>query len=313
MTALKEKPKTEYQDLKLAEFLRHLGAERRLSPKTLEAYQRDLAAFFGFLTGHLDDPLTLSALQALGLRDFRSYMAQRRRGSAGLGSNSLARNLSALRTYFRFLKRNYNIDNDAINLLQGPKVKKPLPKPISPDDSRKLVNVGASVDKRAWVQSRDSAVLLLLYGAGLRISEALSLKANILPIGESLRITGKGNKTRIVPILPIIKKAIVQYIDLCPHPLTPNQALFRAIRGGALSPRSVQKTVQKLRSSLGLPETTTPHALRHSFATHLLAGGGDLRTIQELLGHASLTSTQVYTDVDATRLMNVHMATHPRS
>lgn len=294
-------------------FLAHLGGERRLAGKTVEAYQRDLAAFFGFMAGHWEQTLRLNDLSRISITDFRSYMANRRRGEDGLSAASLARNLSALRTFFRYAERRWDIKNDAVGLIRGPRPARRLPKPISVQASQKLLDHAATSDKRQWVAARDTAVLTLLYGAGLRISEALSLTGKDFPLGTSLRITGKGGKTRLVPILPVINDAIGHYVSLYNQPLAPDEPLFRAIRGGALGPRPIQAKIRHLRGALGLPDTTTPHALRHSFATHLLAGGGDLRTIQELLGHASLSTTQVYTDVDAASLMKIHSAAHPRA
>lgn len=297
----------------LEQFCTHLSAERRLSDKTVIAYQHDISTFLGFMGEHLGKQLRLGDLAALNIRDFRSYMAHRRRGADGISASSLARNLSALRTFFAYIERNWSIKNNAIDLIRGPKPARSLPKPISVSASQELLTAVNTMDPRPWIAARDMAVILLMYGAGLRISEALSLTANDLPLSDSIPITGKGNKTRIVPLLPIIQQAVEQYADLCPHPLETHNPIFRGVRGGPLGPRTVQKTIEILRGALGLPETTTPHALRHSFATHLLAGGGDLRTIQELLGHASLKSTQVYTDVDASSLMRIHAAAHPRA
>ena len=294
-------------------FLAHLGGERRLASKTVEAYQRDLSVFFGFMTNHKGRTLGLNDLAAISITEFRSYMAGRRRGSDGLSPASLARNLSALRTFFHYVERRWDIKNDAIGLIKGPRLAKRLPKPISIEASKELLAETAISDKRPWVAARDTAVLTLLYGAGLRISEALSLRVSDTPFSDSVRMLGKGGKTRLVPLLPIISEAVETYMSLCPFALAPDDFLFRAIRGGPLGPRPIQAKIRVLRGALGLPETTTPHALRHSFATHLLAGGGDLRTIQELLGHASLSSTQVYTDVDAASLMRIHSAAHPRA
>ncbi len=294
-------------------FLQHLRGERRLAGKTVEAYQRDIATFLGFLTVHLGKNPDLRAITNLSSLDFRSYLAHRRSGTKGLSSTSLARNLSALRTFYRYIERRWDLKNDAIGLIKGPKPKKRLPKPISVSASRDLLAATELSDDRPWVAARDTAVITLLYGAGLRISEALSLTPQILPLRDSLRIEGKGGKTRLVPILPVINQAITTYTDLCPFVLETAKPLFRGIKGGTLGARAIQKKIRHLRSALGLPETTTPHALRHSFATHLLAGGGDLRTIQELLGHESLSTTQVYTDVDTAGLLNVHKRAHPRA
>ena len=289
-----------------------------MAEKTVEAYQRDISFFFDFLREHMGKSILLHDLKTLNIQDFRSYLAFRRRGKNGLSTKSIARNLSALRTFFHYTERNWGIKNNAIGLIQGPKAEKSLPKPISIEDSQILLEAVNTAGPnncsgtKLWVSARDTALFLLLYGAGLRISEALSLTTADLPLGDSIRITGKGGKTRLVPLLPVIPEAVDKYIDLCPHVLA-GTFLFRGVRGGTLGPRCIQKTIVSMRSFLGLPETTTPHALRHSFATHLLAGGGDLRTIQELLGHASLKSTQVYTDVDASSLMKIHAGAHPRA
>ncbi len=294
-------------------FLAHLAGERRLADKTVEAYQRDLAAFLGFMTSHWGRALHLEDLAAITITDFRSYMAKRRRGENQLSAASLARNLSALRTFFRYVERRWDIKNHAIGLLKGPKPQKRLPRPISILASKALLNQSKTSDKRPWVAARDTAVITLLYGAGLRISEALSLRGSDTPLGDSMMITGKGGKTRLVPLLPVIRRAVADYVRLCPYAVEADKPLFRAIRGGGLGPRALQEKIQILRGALGLPETTTPHALRHSFATHLLAKGGDLRTIQELLGHASLSTTQIYTDVDAKSLVAIHASAHPRA
>jgi integrase/recombinase XerC len=290
-------------------FLDHLAGERRLSPKTVEAYGRDISDFQSFLSRHLGAPAGLRALGALAPTDFRAYLAHRRSG--GLGSASIQRLLSALRTFFRYIERRWNVANSAIALIKGPRAKRPVPKALSVDGAKDLVRAGTQSSD--WVEARNGAVLSLAYGAGLRISEVLSLTTDALPLGETIMIVGKGGKSRLVPLLPAVRDAVTHYIDLCPHTLDAGTPIFRGVRGGALGPRTVQGEVQKLRGALGLPETATPHALRHSFATHLLAGGGDLRTIQQLLGHASLSTTQRYTDVDAERLRKVHAAAHPRA
>jgi len=306
-------PKNMAPDLALAKFCAHLKGERRLADKTVEAYQRDISTFLNFIVEHLGRPVNLGELAILNIRDFRSYLSLRRRGTHGLSASSLARNLSSLRMFFRYIERNWDIKNDAIDLIRGPKVNNPLPKPISVQASKDLIKTANICDPRPWVAARDMSVILLMYGAGLRISETLSVLVSDLPLGESINIIGKGSKTRLVPLLPIIRVAVENYAQLCPFVLKQNDALFRGVRGGPLGARAVQKTIEILRANLGLPESMTPHALRHSFATHLLAGGGDLRTIQELLGHASLSSTQVYTDVDASSLMKTHAGAHPRA
>ncbi|NNC37376.1 MAG: tyrosine recombinase XerC [Acidimicrobiales bacterium] len=294
-------------------FLSHLQGERRLSAKTVEAYQRDISGFLGFMTSHLGKTIQLEDLHTLKTTDFRSYLANKRSGPSGLSSASLARHLSAIRTFYRYLQRRWDIKNDAIGLIKGPKAKKRLPKPISVVASKELIDAASTSDKRPWVAARDTAVLTLLYGAGLRISEALSLTIDDYPLADSLRMTGKGGKTRLIPVLPVVAEAVSVYVELCPIVFEAGSPLFRGIKGGKLGPKAIQDKIRLLRAALGLPETTTLHALRHSFATHLLAGGGDLRTIQELLGHASLSTTQVYTDVDAESLMKIHSTAHPRA
>ncbi len=293
-------------------FCEHLSGERRLSEKTVEHYHRDISAFLAFMEQHLGKTIRLSDLKTLKALDFRAYLSHRRRGEKPLSASSVARHLSALRTFFKYLDRRWDIKNEALATVKGPKVKRSLPKPLSESGARELVETGTCTDERPWVEARNIAVMMLLYGAGLRISEALSLTVADLPLGQAISLKGKGNKTRVVPILPQIAKAVERYMSLNPHVLGAEDVIFRGIRGGPLSARQVQLDIQRLRGFLGLPETATPHALRHSFATHLLAGGGDIRTIQQLLGHESLSTTQRYTDVDIAALRRVHKAAHPR-
>ena len=302
----------------LAIFLSHLSGERRLSDKTVEAYQRDISAFLGFMASHLQETLHLARLADLKPIDFRAYLAHRRRGDSPLSASSVQRQLSAIRTYYRYLERRWDVKNAALPLIKGPRAKRPLPKPLSVSGASELTGLknkdGETLPLPTdWIEARNSAVLALCYGAGLRISEALGLTPQDLPLGRSLSLTGKGGKTRLIPILPPIKRMVEHYVKLCPYPLKADGSIFFGARGKALSPRIIQGEVQRLRGHLGLPETATPHALRHSFATHLLAGGGDLRTIQQLLGHESLSTTQRYTEVDAAALMNVHRKAHPRA
>jgi len=294
-------------------FLAHLAGERRLSDKTVEAYQRDLSSFLGFIAEHLEADLNLSHLVDLKAQDFRAYLAARRRGNAPLSAASIQRQLSALRTFYRYIERRWDAANAALPLLKGPRAKRPLPKALSIEGAKTLITADSFDDKDPWIEARNQAVLALCYGAGLRISEALGLTGTDMPLTDRLAMTGKGGKTRIVPILPVIRKAVTRYLELCPHTPPVGEPIFRGTRGGVLHARIIQGEVQKLRNALGLPESATPHALRHSFATHLLAGGGDLRTIQQLLGHASLSTTQRYTDVDAAALIKTHRAAHPRS
>ena len=295
----------------MADWLTWLAMERRYSPHTTAAYRRDIAAFFAFLAEHLGHSPGLQDLAGLSAADFRGFLAARQRD--GAGRTSVARYLSSLRGFFRHLDRRDLGRNAALGSLRGPRVPASLPKALSAEEAREAVAAVADGDGPAWAARRDTAILLLLYGCGLRIGEALGLRRWDAPLGESLRILGKGNKERIVPVLPVVAEAVARYIDACPRPLPGDGPLFVGVRGGPLQPAVVQKRVRELRRVLGLPETATPHALRHSFATHLLAGGGDLRTIQELLGHASLSTTQRYTAVDAGRLQAVYQAAHPRA
>ena len=294
----------------LAAFHAHLAGERRLSARTLEAYGRDLAGFAGFLAHHLGHGLTLGDLAGLKPSDLRAWMADRRRD--GLSARSLARELSAVRTFFGYVRRRWSLENTAISLVESPKLTRSKPKPVSEEAARELIAETRRTGAPDWVEARDAAVLLLLYGCGLRISEALGLTGQSRPLGDTLRVIGKGEKTRIVPVLPAVREAVERYAYLCPFDLEAGQPLFRGVRGGGLGARAIQKSMELLRNRLGLAATATPHALRHAFATHLLAHGGDLRAIQELLGHESLSTTQVYADVETSRLMAVYDQTHPR-
>jgi len=295
----------------LTAFLRHLEGERRLSPRTVEAYNRDLSGWSQFLTAHLGQPPTLSDLQTLSGPDWRAFLADRRRD--GVSARTIQRSLSAVRTFFGYARRRWGLDNPALGLVETPKAPRRKPRPVSVTAAKALIKQAEQSDGPVWVGARDAAVLSLLYGGGLRISEALALTGRDHPLPEVLRVEGKGGKTRIVPILPAVRQAVTAYVNACPFDLEPDQPLFRAVRGGPVQARALQAAMQKLRSRLGLPATATPHALRHAFATHLLANGGDLRTIQDLLGHASLSTTQVYAEIEASRLMAVHAATHPRA
>jgi integrase/recombinase XerC len=289
-----------------------LGDERRLSGHTLDAYERDTRQFLAFLTAHLGGPTTMKDVQALRPADFRAFLAARRRD--GAGARSLGRNLAGLRSLLRYLEKKGLVNAAGATAVRSPKQPKSLPKPLSDNQAINVVSNEAQLHDEPWIAARDAAVLTLLYGCGLRISEALDLLPSDLRSGAtSLRITGKGNKTRIVPLLPVVVEAVDTYRKLCPYRLDPASPLFRGARGGKLQAGIIQRGMQKLRSAFNLPDSATPHALRHSFATHLLAGGGDLRTIQELLGHASLSTTQVYTGVDASRLLEVYDRAHPRA
>jgi integrase/recombinase XerC len=293
-----------------------LMAERRASRHTADAYSRDLAAFLSFLTHHNGTEPDLAALREIRAADARSYLAHRT--AAGLSRTSMARNLSTLRNFFRFLDRNGTVHNPAVNAVKTPRVPRSVPKALSEDDAVAAIREANALQDEPWLAARDTALLLLLYGCGLRISEALSLTcadlAGLSSGGDgTFRILGKGNKERIVPVLPIVREAIAAYREICPFASAPKAPLFVGARGRVLNPGVVQRQVRRLRALLGLPDSATPHALRHSFATHLLAKGGDLRTIQELLGHASLSTTQRYTDVDVGRLNTVYKAAHPRA
>lgn len=293
-------------------WLAQLTEERRLADKTAEAYQRDLRQFLGFLTVHLGGPPRISDLADLRPLDLRAFMAERRR--EGAGARTLGRGLAGIRSFLRHLERKGLANAAGAAATRAPKQPKSLPKPLSARDARRVVDADLQLSDEPWIAARDAAVLTLLYGCGLRISEALGLTRNDIPRdGETLRITGKGGKTRIVPLLPVARSAIRDYLELSPFHPAADAPMFRGARGGHLQPAIVQKTMRALRSALDLPETATPHALRHSFATHLLAGGGDLRTIQELLGHASLSTTQVYTGVETSRLLEIYDRAHPRA
>ncbi len=298
-----------------AAWLAHLGAERRLSGKTLDAYARDLRQFLAFLTEHRGRPTDLATIGDLTPQDIRAFMAKRRHD--GVAGRSLMRQLAGLRSFFRFLDREGVASAGAFATIRAPRLAKGLPKPLPAGAARAVTDAQTRAGdvREPWVLARDAAVFGLLYGAGLRISEALSLRRSDAP-GEtvaSLRITGKGGRMRHVPVLPQVRRLIDGYLAVCPFALPPGGPLFVGARGGPLGPRPIQLAMAALRGALGLPDTATPHALRHSFATHLLARGGDLRTIQELLGHASLSTTQIYTAVDTAHLMASYRAAHPRA
>lgn len=296
-------------------WLTSLAKERRLSPKTVEAYARDLRQFLTFLTQHLGEQPSIRAILGLKPLDIRSFLASRR--MKAVGSRSLMRQLSALRSFARYLEREGHGTASAFAAIRSPKTDKNLPRPLSASSAVAVTDkeARASEDRKPWILARDAAVLSLLYGAGLRISEALGLQRRDAPVSgvDSITVTGKGGKVRSVPVLPAIQRAVEEYLHLCPYAIPPEGPLFLGARGGPLSPRIIQMAVEELRGALSLPDSATPHALRHSFATHLLARGGDLRGIQELLGHASLSTTQLYTKVDAARLMDAFDAAHPRA
>jgi integrase/recombinase XerC len=290
-----------------------LASERRLAALTVEAYERDTRQFLAFLTGHLGGAPGIADIADLRPADLRAFLAQRRSG--GAGSRTLARGLAAIRSFLRFLERRGQASAAGAKALRAPKQPKSLPKPLTAADARQVVGAEGQLAEEPWIAARNAAVLTLLYGCGLRISEALGLNGDAFSRGNetALRVTGKGGKTRLVPVLPAACEAVAAYRKLCPFHLAPDGPLFRGAKGGRLDPAIIQREMKKLRSALGLSETATPHALRHSFATHLLGRGGDLRTIQELLGHASLSTTQIYTGVDTSRLLEVYRSAHPRA
>jgi integrase/recombinase XerC len=299
----------------MARWLSHLGAERRLSPKTLEAYGRDLRQCLDFLCAHWGERVTLKRFAALEATDIRAFMAMRR--ADDIAGRSLMRALAGLRSFGRFLEREGKGKVGALSAIRAPKVAKSLPKPLPMASAKRLADADerAGEERETWILARDAAVMALLYGSGLRISEALGLKRREVPRpgeGDVLVVTGKGNKTRMVPVLQNVLALVQEYVAMCPHALPPEGPIFVGARGGPLSPRIIQLAMERLRGALGLPDSATPHALRHSFATHLLSRGGDLRAIQELLGHSSLSTTQVYTGIDSERLLEVYASAHPR-
>ncbi len=295
-------------------WLGQLGAERRMSAKTLDAYERDVRQFLQFLAGHLGGAPSLSELAKLTPQDVRAFMAARR--AEGTSGRSLMRSLAGIRSFGRFLERHGKGKVGARTAVRAPKVPRTLPKPLAIASAQRVsdADLRAGEEREPWVLARDAAVLALLYGSGLRISEALGLTRGDLPQQtDAVTVTGKGNKQRMVPVLPQVAQLVADYVALCPYDLPADGPLFVGAKGGPLSPRIVQLAMERLRGALGLPDSATPHALRHSFATHLLARGGDLRAIQELLGHASLSTTQVYTAVDTERLLEVYRSAHPRA
>jgi integrase/recombinase XerC len=302
--------------LEITHWLAHLRSERRLSPKTLEAYARDVRQCLAFLSQHWGARVTLPRFAALEASDVRAFMAMRR--ADDIGGRSLMRALAGLRSFGRFLEQEGRGKVGALSAIRAPKVGKSLPKPVPIVAAKRFADADerAGEDRDPWIWARDAAVMALLYGSGLRISEALALKRRDVPLpgaGDVLVVTGKGNKTRMVPVLQNVLALVQDYVAMCPYQLPPEGPVFVGARGGPLSPRIIQLTMARLRGVLGLPDSATPHALRHSFATHLLSRGGDLRAIQELLGHASLSTTQIYTGIDSERLLEVYKSAHPRA
>ena len=279
--------------------------------KTINAYRQDVLGFLSFLQVHFGESHGTSALSRIGTRDMRAWMAHER--GRGISARSLARALSAVKNFVGWMAERDGFDPTAVLMTRAPRFKSKLPRPLEQDAAKAMIEAVELQATTDWIALRDTAVVTLLYGCGLRISEALSLTGRVLPIGESMRIVGKGGKERLVPVIPTARRAIEAYVASAPFDLNEDSPLFRGARGGALNPRMIQKVMELARAQLGLPATATPHAMRHSFATHLLNAGGDLRSIQELLGHASLSTTQAYTAVDAARLMEVYDAAHPRA
>jgi integrase/recombinase XerC len=298
----------------LASFLDWLAAERRASPATITAYRHDIATFLGFLTRHLGAAPDRAALGTLTAGDFRAWLAER--AAEGVSNATRARGLAALRSFYRFLAQNGGPDCPAIRLLATPRARLPAPRALSRIDAETLAAQAGTLAEEPWIAARDTALVLLLYGCGLRAAEALGLTRRDAPLPggpASLRVRGKGAKERDVPVLPVVREAVAAYIRLCPHPLAADAPLFRGARGGPLNDRLLRLALQRARSILSLPEHATPHALRHSFATHLLQAGADLRAIQELLGHSSLSTTQRYTAIDEAQVMAVWQRAHPRA
>ena len=294
-----------------AGWLAHLEGERQVSEHTIKAYGRDVAQFFAFLSDHLGGETGFTGLRDLQPADFRAFLAARR--ASGAGAATVGRGFSALKSYFRYLETRHGLANAAIHAVRTPKKERHLPHPLTENSAKLAVEVAEDMAAKPWIAARDTAVVSLLYGCGLRISEALSLNGNAVPLAGVLKIAGKGGKERIVPVLPVVHQVVEAYREICPYPVAGDAPLFYGAKGGRLSARVVQGVMQKVRGALGLPATATPHALRHSFATHLLSAGGDLRTIQQLLGHASLSTTQRYTGVDEARLLKVYDSAHPRA
>lgn len=294
----------------LASWLDYCHALGVAAENTIKAYQTDVLGFLSFMTLHHGESQGLGPLAKITVSDMRAWMASER--TRGVGARSLARQLSAVKTFYRWLSEREGFEPTAVLSTRSPKFTKKLPRPLAEDAATAMIETVELQSSEAWIAARDSAVITLLYGCGLRISEALSLTGADTPLPAVMRITGKGGKERIVPVIDAARDAVASYLRLCPHPTQDKGPLFRGARGGALNPRLVQKVMEKSRMQLGLPATATPHAMRHSFATHLLTAGGDLRAIQELLGHASLSTTQAYTAVDTAHLMDVYNRAHPR-
>ena len=302
-------PLTQGADALRKAWLQALAHERRASPHTLRAYGDDVARFIGFQAGHTGGAVTQKTLARLTPADIRAFITARR--AEGLGAGGVQRALAAVRSFYKFLAREDVLENAAARSIRTPRVRRALPRPLSPGDAGRAIAEAGTHDVE-WLGARDAALLTLLYGAGLRISEALGLKRGDVPLGETLTVLGKGRKERSVPVLPVLRAALQDYADKLPFTGAPSSPLFLSRRGRPMSAREAQGLMQSLRGRLGLPDKATPHALRHSFATHILQGGGDLRSVQELLGHASLSTTQIYTAIDTRQLLETYAKAHPR-
>ena len=296
---------------KLSKWLDHQRALAGAAENTVKAYQTDVLGFLGFMTTHNGEAQGLGPIARVTVRDMRAWMAHER--GRGVGARSLARSLSAVKSFYRWLSEREGFEPTAVLSTRAPKFQRKLPRPLEVQAASDMIDRVELQSSEPWIAARDTAVVTLLYGCGLRISEALGLTGADVPLPEVLRIVGKGGKERIDPVIAPARDAVAAYVKLCPYPCSNHEPIFRAVRGGVLSPRVIQKVMEQSRMQLGLPATATPHAMRHSFATHLLAAGGDLRTIQELLGHASLSTTQAYTAVDAAHLMSVYARAHPKA
>ncbi len=295
----------------VSRWLNALSAVGGRSENTIVSYRRDVRGFLEFLEGHFARPVSLKLLGRIDRTDMRAWMSRER--ARGISARSLARSLSSVKAFFRWLGENEGVDAPAVLSTRAPRFAVSLPRPVAPDDARSLVDTLEGQAHKAWVGARDAALIILLYGCGLRISEALSLQRRDAPLKDTLRVIGKGGRQRLVPVLPRVREAVDSYLEICPFATRAEDPLFLGVRGGPLNPRIARKAIENARMQLGLPAGTTPHAMRHAFATHLLAAGGDLRTIQELLGHASLSTTQIYTAVDQAQLMDVYRSAHPKA
>ena len=300
------KPDLEYE---YNNWLDYLSNIKKLSQNSVVSYKNDLSKFFIFFQDYIEKNIGLKEIESIEISEFRSFLTYRR--NSEISSNSIARNISALKSFFRFLIKNNKIKESSVFNLKSPKLKKSLPRPINVDLAIQVIKQAEEIEDEKWIGLRNKAILILLYGCGLRISEALSLNYDDVQNEDHILIKGKGEKERIVPMMPYIKKGIENYLEACPKEIISGEALFIGKRFSRLSPRIIQYALEKIRTALSLPETATPHALRHSFATHLLDSGGDLRTIQELLGHSSLSTTQKYTKVETSKLLDIYKKSHP--